>query len=211
MKLKEMRKHAFTLIEVLTVIFIIGLLATLGLYIGSQAMARERDSQRVSDLQNIKNSLELYYLDFRVYPSFKTSVHPNLTARWQLEYGIDIVCQTGQKNQYLVPNYMGNIPEDPRAKLGNVDCNSASDIYGQYLYLAMPDPPDVVTPKTGFYLLARNERLSNVNWNNNSYWDDIRGYNNGTYGLQQPCESTAFRDNPGGCAQNYFVRSSRND
>jgi general secretion pathway protein G len=63
-KMKAMKKRAgFTLLELLIVIAIIGVLASLVAVSYSSAQRRARDSQRQSDLKAIQNALEQYYAD----------------------------------------------------------------------------------------------------------------------------------------------------
>ena len=62
-------KQAFTLIELLIAIVIIGILATVGLGSFRTAQMRGRDAERKSDLKQISNALELYYSDYRSYPA----------------------------------------------------------------------------------------------------------------------------------------------
>ena len=62
--MKVMRKHpGFTLLELLIVIAIIGILASLAAVSYSSAQRRARDSQRQSDLKAIQNAMEQYYTD----------------------------------------------------------------------------------------------------------------------------------------------------
>ena len=58
----------FTLVELLVVISIIGILASIGLVAFNSAQARSRDVQRKSDLKQISSALELYYSDYGQYP-----------------------------------------------------------------------------------------------------------------------------------------------
>jgi|AP95_1055475.scaffolds.fasta_scaffold11703_3 prepilin-type N-terminal cleavage/methylation domain-containing protein len=66
-------KSGFTLIEVLVVIFIIGLLASVVLVGLGTFRARGRDARRIADLRSMQNILELYYAKNGVYPDAITS------------------------------------------------------------------------------------------------------------------------------------------
>lgn len=68
--LKKLRSNqkGFTLLELLIVIVIIGILAVLIIPNLASGPARARDSQRKSDLRNIKTALEAYHTDNSNYP-----------------------------------------------------------------------------------------------------------------------------------------------
>lgn len=71
-----MRK-AFTLIELLIVIAIIGILAgILFVSIGQNPLIKSRDAKRVSDLQNLRTALTLYYTDNNAYPATLATMSP---------------------------------------------------------------------------------------------------------------------------------------
>ncbi|MCR4278065.1 MAG: prepilin-type N-terminal cleavage/methylation domain-containing protein [Candidatus Berkelbacteria bacterium] len=135
-------RRSFTLIEVLTVIAIIGILASLGAYTYAASLTRSRDSQRIADLQFIRNGLEQFYVDNRGYPLFDAD--KNLPqASWQLEdsYACHIITK-----KYLAPKYLANVPQDPSSKFSINSGDCAPSAYGQYLYYGLPK----ATSKTGF-------------------------------------------------------------
>jgi len=59
----------FTLVELLVVMAIIGILATVILGGFRSSQRRSRDAQRKSDLKQIANALEMFYSDYERYPS----------------------------------------------------------------------------------------------------------------------------------------------
>jgi type II secretion system protein G len=93
---KLLRKQGgFTLLELLIVIVIIGLLAVLIIPNLASGPARARDSQRKSDLRNIKTAMETYYNDNNTYPD---------PTNWKAD---------------LAPAsnpYIKTVPQDPKTK-----------------------------------------------------------------------------------------------
>lgn len=62
-------KKGFTLIEILIVVAIIGILASVVVVGLGPAQKSGRDSRRVSDLRSVQNALELYYGKNGQYPN----------------------------------------------------------------------------------------------------------------------------------------------
>lgn len=69
MKWKNKTQIGFTLVELLVVMSILGVLVTLVSGGFRTAQIRGRDAQRKSDLKQIANALELFYSDYKTYPS----------------------------------------------------------------------------------------------------------------------------------------------
>ncbi len=101
---------AFTLVELLVVIALIGVLSTLLLANFNAARQRSRDAQRKSDLRNLSTALRLYYNDNAGYPtsngSFEIVGCGSATGRTACAWGSSWVTSEGQ-------TYMSNMPKDP--------------------------------------------------------------------------------------------------
>ena len=104
---KPNKPTGFTLIEMLVVISIIGILATLVAANLNSARSRARDAQRKSDLKNIETALRIYYNDHQSYPANDSSnqmlaCDPAIaTCAWGDEWN----------NGNIV--YMQTLPKDP--------------------------------------------------------------------------------------------------
>lgn len=66
---KMLNKKGFTLIEILIVVAIIGILASVVVVGLGPAQKRGRDARRVSDLRSVQTALELYYGKNGQYPT----------------------------------------------------------------------------------------------------------------------------------------------
>jgi len=63
------KNKGFTLVEILIVVAIIGLLASIILVGLSSFRARGRDARRIADLHQVQNALELYFIKNGSYPT----------------------------------------------------------------------------------------------------------------------------------------------
>lgn len=91
------RQKGFTLIEVLVVIFIIGILVSLILANILGARQRAEDVQRKNDLQQMQKALRLFYNDYQRYPDTDEG-DAELVAGQRFEVGDTV--------------YMGRLPEE---------------------------------------------------------------------------------------------------
>lgn len=67
--MNDMNRHGFTLVELLVVVTIISLVATVGSAAYVRQLSRGRDQQRRADLQKIQLALEQYRAENGEYPS----------------------------------------------------------------------------------------------------------------------------------------------
>ncbi len=100
---EKKENKGFTLVELLVVVSLIGILATLVLANLNSARERARDAQRKSDLRNIQTALRLYYNDLGEYPA---SSGTDIVA-------CDGTCVWGNIWQNNSITYMGTLPPDP--------------------------------------------------------------------------------------------------
>ncbi len=107
--------RGFTLIELLVVIAIIGMLSSIVLSSLNAARARARDTQRLSDIQQVQKAIELYYSATGSYPS---------TGSLNTVY-MDPGCArtptapdqiTNDWVPGVVPTYIKALPQDPEPK-----------------------------------------------------------------------------------------------
>jgi prepilin-type N-terminal cleavage/methylation domain-containing protein len=114
MKLNWDRK-GFTLIEILIVVAIIGILASVVLVGLGPVQRRGRDARRISDLRQIQTALELYY---------------NINGSYPAPAGGNIVPRSA-----LVPAVVPNLPKDPGGSeyMYGTDSGNASYVVGAKL------------------------------------------------------------------------------
>lgn len=92
-------RRGFTLLELLVVVAIIGMLASVILVILSGVQKDAHDKRRVEDLGQLKNALELYYTDHQHYPKESAGANGDVSQNATL---------TALLQPYLKP-----MPHDP--------------------------------------------------------------------------------------------------
>lgn len=147
LKLNSNKKSesAFTLVELLVVIVILGVLSTIGLVAFASAQARGRDAARKSDLKQIASALELYFSDYGKYPSSssgKIKGCPTTTST-------SCVWGAGDSTSTLTDGktvYFETLPTDP-SKSYNYYYRSASPNQSFQLYARLENlqDPDIIS------------------------------------------------------------------
>ena len=104
--------RAFTLIEIMIVVSIIGILATVVGFSVRDSSAQSRDAQRQADLRNLQTAIELYKKDNGRYPEGCRG--PNT---WSGQIGSEVPCSSGSRNYIkgsdavpFVPKYIKALP-----------------------------------------------------------------------------------------------------
>ncbi len=123
--LRKRYRHAFTLIELLIVVAIIGILAAIAVPNFLNAQVRARVAKVESDFRTIATALESYYLDNNYYPV------------WRKFEGGDIWPVSTRLYPLTSPiSYMGSVPEDPFMKSSNgmLIKQQTHDAYDGYNY-----------------------------------------------------------------------------
>ncbi|MCX6716460.1 MAG: type II secretion system protein [Candidatus Taylorbacteria bacterium] len=138
------KNRAFTLVELMVAISIIGILTAIALVAFGGARMKSRDTTRVSDLNQIRLAVEQYYMKCKQYP-----------------LKLDLTVSNGCSNGITLGTFMSTPPKDP--------LTGAS-----YIYMVNdPVNTSLVPGAIGYipsdYILMAN--LENVN--DNSLTDDI--------------------------------------
>jgi len=119
----------FTLVEMLVVVAIIGVLASIVLASLNTSRAKGRDARRVSDMHEITNALSLYYSANGSYPPINAESAG--VGGWNVSYNPGFL-------QALVPDFMGANPKDPINQLESgfsfFGAKAGSYFYAYYNY-----------------------------------------------------------------------------
>lgn len=100
------RKRGFTLVELLIVVGIIGILATLLMANFIGVRQRARDAQRKSDIRQIQSALEFYRSDLGTYPASLSSCGNSLTGGSPVNtYMQKLPCDPGGTSGYNSGTY----------------------------------------------------------------------------------------------------------
>jgi len=78
----RINRSGFTIVELVVVIFVIGILAGITLIAYNGVQARTRDDRRKTDVENIEKAMELYYSDNGSYPVPTGSTSSVINPAW---------------------------------------------------------------------------------------------------------------------------------
>lgn len=174
----KFNQRGLTLVELLIVIAIIGIIASVVLNSLGSAKSKARDSERISDFNQIRNAVELFYATYERYPI--TADASTWDGRWQ---NFSTCLETGEGCGFATSNYvpvLNKVPQDPQD-----DPNTLSDSDPTYYY----GLPSACGAGAAYRLAVNlehshpvlNNDLDGSFYNNNSGCEDSsRGYCIGT-------------------------------
>lgn len=122
--------QGFTLVEILVVMAIIGILATIGTNSFLISRLRGRDAERKSSLGQIQRSFEMYYNDYNRYPA-----PTEFTWGGVFEDANNV--------------YMAMVPDDPRSPNSQYFYEVSTDGQRYRLYARLENTQDLVTDLNG--------------------------------------------------------------
>lgn len=135
----QRKRNGFTLIEILVVMLLIAILATIGAGSFISSQQKGRDSRRKSDLKQISIGLEAYFND--------TGTYPTSSAQGEIIgcAGGTVCSWGGEFSDAVGTVYMVQIPEDPSRNMDYYYYSPTGEWYQIYTRLENVYDRDVVT------------------------------------------------------------------
>lgn len=158
--------RGFTIVELLIVVVVIGILASLALVAYTNVQARARDAGRISDLKSIARALEAYKTNTGSYPNEVSTVN---ASGWEVSH--DGTGPTNFLSALVSSGTVSKVPLDPKnngvnSGVGslNPSANSSNNVYYYHLYPAGSNGCDA--SRGDFYVLGVT-RMDTVSAGNN--------------------------------------------
>lgn len=150
-------RRGFTIVELLVVVVVISILATITIVTYEGVQERGRDAQRVSDAKAIEKAIDMYRSENLTLPA-------HVTPSWESSY----VQAEGQFMKSLVDtDSINEVPVDPindathhyrfyRYPAGNSGCDPARGAFIVFQIIDLEDSPRPAPKSPGFSCSGRN-------------------------------------------------------
>lgn len=142
----SVKPKGFTLVELLVVMSIIGVLASLAVGSFRNAQTRGRDATRKSDLKQIAHSLELFYADYGRYPSATGTMIAGCPFDPTLQTGTACSWGSGSFSDGKTA-YFKTLPNDPSSNQNyeyRIIAGSNNQKFQLFAKLENPEDPDCI-------------------------------------------------------------------
>ncbi len=144
------RSRGFTIVELLIVVVVIGILASITLIAFNSVQAKARDSQRLQDIKTIVKALEVYKTNNGIYPDEVQTVGG---GGWEVTS--DGTNPTNFLSALVSANGISRVPIDPRNKTsGGLDPNMGATNYVYYYHRYAAGSNGCIVSRGDFYVLG---------------------------------------------------------
>lgn len=156
--------HGFTLIELMVVIAVIGLLASVIIVALANARGKSRNAKRMADIKQIATSMEVYFNDCGSYPIILSTAAVILDGTRSLSEGTGTNC--------------GNNNRATAADGGIATTSSGKVLFNQFP--VAPTPQDLTGTCDNANTTGQPSNTATITWPTGATWNDYVYYGTST-------------------------------
>lgn len=137
LRIKQIKKSGFTLVELLVVISIIGILTMVTVGSFSESQKKSRDAARKANLRSLSESLNLFYADNGYFPSDEPDDPKGLPTLIGNEKELSVIDSSGK-----TVVYMKKLPSEKTTKQILYDASTPTSAKAFRLYTNLENDKD---------------------------------------------------------------------